>query len=195
MNRRTDLRLVDAALTQRGMAQAEQLLYNEEMQEQVELVVSSPLTRALHTAVLGFAEKPILIHYDLAELGCRVPENTPRKMKLVLNDVDDARHEIDSTTLQPSHWPHTFDRKPRAIRTAMEYLYSDRQETCIAVVCHYNIIRALLSPASVQPDNADPIRCLLHWDSTVTLDGEANEGANLDSEQVNNDSQIDEIDL
>ena len=77
MNRRTDLRLVDAALTQRGMAQAEQLLYYEEMQKQVELVVSSPLTRALHTAVLGFAEKPILIHYDLAELGCRVQALLP----------------------------------------------------------------------------------------------------------------------
>jgi phosphohistidine phosphatase SixA len=86
---KTDRRLIDCGLTSKGATQAQQgirtLLSSQDLAS-IELVVSSPLTRALHTALLAFPDKNILVGYDLREIGSKVPENTPRKMEDVLKD-------------------------------------------------------------------------------------------------------------
>lgn len=179
MNRKTDDRLRDAALTNQGIWQAQQLI-DYPFDPPVELVVSSPLTRALHTAVLGFEEEyPILVHYGLCELGgSKIPENMPRLMKQVLADIDGSTATLDYTSLKPDKWPPTFDvmaKRCKSLAQAMQYLYDDRPEQSIAVVCHYNVIRQIVEDAgSLRPENANPIHCELQPTGQVVLLQEAN---------------------
>jgi hypothetical protein len=184
--------LRDCGLTGPGQEQARhqiRRLLGEEAYAGIELVVCSPLTRALHTAVLAFGgsdsgsgddsgddqdRKPILVHYDLREVGSAIPENTPRRMSCVLRDLNIIRvgspHDtdnassryshyannfwctIDVDSLRPENWPHRHDTPPKVIRRdRIKRVFSDwlaaRPETSIAVVCHYHVIRAALAPA------------------------------------------------
>jgi broad specificity phosphatase PhoE len=173
MDRQRDPRLRDASLTKEGLRQAHDLIQYE-FGDEPELIVSSPLTRALHTALVGFPNhSKILIHYDLAEVGSRVPENTPRPMQHVLRDLDANR--VDSKTLLPDTWPTVLydgsHNRIKAIRRAMQYLFEERIEETIAVVCHFNVIRLILGDngRSVQPQNATPIPCELQPDGQVVL--------------------------
>lgn len=169
MDRRRDPRLLDAGLTKIGVDQAVAIpeKMGREAHENVQLVVSSPLTRALHTALLGFSTKPILIHYDLAELGSKVPENKPRNMKSVMKDLSDVvLGPIDYVSLQPDLWPpkanyNSRETKTKRVRAAFSWLYEQREEDVLAVVCHFGIIQAALGFA-LSPQNAEPISCHLY---------------------------------
>ena len=174
MDRQRDKQLRDANLTHEGVRQARELVNYHFGEREPELVVSSPLTRALHTAILGFPnpEQRILIHYDLAEVGSRVPENTPRPIQQVFKDLEITDRVVDAKTLVPNTWPIvSYDGKNnrgKAIRRAMEYLYVERAEKTIAVVCHFNVIRQILEDgANVRPQNAMPIACDLHPNGQV----------------------------
>ena len=173
LDRQRDKRLRDASLTREGVRQAEQLIEYHFDQGNPELIVSSPLTRAVHTALLGFPDpgQRILIHYDLAEVGSRVPENTPRPIHQVLKDLEATDRTIDAQTLLPDTWPAVLydgkNNRGKAIRRAMQYLYADRMEETIAVVCHFNVIREILEGgACVRPRNATPIPCELYANGT-----------------------------
>lgn len=173
MDRQRDPRLRDASLTKEGLRQAQDLIQYE-FGDEPELIVSSPLTRALHTALVAFPNhSKVLIHYDLAEIGSRVPENTPRPIQHVLRELD-ANH-VDSKTLLPDTWPTVLydgsHNRTKAIRRAMQYLFEERIEETIAVVCHFNVIRQILGDkgSSVQPQNATPIPCDLQPDGQVVL--------------------------
>lgn len=178
MDRKRDPRLRDAALTKEGRWQAQQLT-EYEFEETPELIVSSPLTRALHTAILGFPShrSNILIHYDLAELGSRAPENTPRPIQHVLNDLMTDR--VDYMSLLPATWPAVLydgnNNRTKAIRRAMQYLFEEREEEIIAVVCHFNVIRQIVDDGgSLRPQNALPIHCELRPNGQVVqIDEEA----------------------
>jgi hypothetical protein len=130
------------------------------------------LTRALHTALLGFPKKDVLVHFDLREVGCKVPENAPRDMKHVMEDLQpvlrerDKKLSVDVTSLQPADWPRDYSPsviKRERIRRAFQWLYQERTESTIAVVCHYNVIRsAVMDGEKLRPQNATPIRCCLY---------------------------------
>ena len=111
-NRKTDVRLRDCPLTHHGQHQARQLSTrfvasstdesNTTMKDvddndnssrcwnEIDLVISSPLTRALQTTLLAFGGHAIniLVSYDIREIGSRIPENIPRDIKSVLNDLN-----------------------------------------------------------------------------------------------------------
>lgn len=182
LDRQRDQRLRDASLTPEGVRQAQQLVEYQFDQGHPELVVSSPLTRALHTAILGFPdpEQRILIHYDLAEVGSRVPENTPRPIQKVLKDLEATDRTIDAKTLLPDTWPAVLydgkNNRGKAIRRAMQYLYAERMEDTIAVVCHFNVIREILEDgAGMRPQNATPIPCELYANGQVKQKVEGDE--------------------
>ena len=175
LDRKTDPRLVDCGLTRKGESQAWSLrnFFSEAELDSIQLVVSSPLTRALQTALLGFPTKDILVRYDLRELGSRIPENTPRKIEQVLRELEPIiieRHEtvsLDVTSLQPPNWPaagpRNNNRGSDRIREAFRWLYQEREESIVALVCHYNVIRsAVLDGAQLRPRNAAPIQCSLY---------------------------------
>ena len=268
-DRKTDVRLCDCPLTHNGQHQARQLSSrfvassadkaNIMMKDddssrggsrywnEIELVISSPLTRALQTTLLAFGNHAIniLVSYEIREIGSRIiPENIPRDMKSVLGDLNpllmngrkvfttttttttkptpktnedetDDDMEIDSgfdnvhdttfiqrpsgpptsvetsvldvATLQPKDWPRdstpNIVKKDR-IKSFLQYLYHDRPEESIAVVCHYNVIRSMVvdNPASstpssgrnrtsntLRPQNAEPIYCYLYHNGDCCL--------------------------
>ena len=64
----------------------------------VQLVVSSPLTRALHSALLAFSGRPadskFIVHYFIRELGSAIPENRPRPIEHVLTDLSGEQNVV-----------------------------------------------------------------------------------------------------
>lgn len=182
MDRKTDPKLRDCDLTEKGVSEALHIstLFTEEDLAAIQLVISSPLTRALHTALLAFQDKDILVHYDLREVGSKVPENTPRDMKLVLRDLGptlcqrDETVTVDSDSLRPKDWPRDYCpsvvRKDR-IRKVLHWIYKERPEITIAIVCHYNVIRsAVVEGIRLKPCNAIPIRCQLYSNGDLIAD-------------------------
>eukprot|EP00980_Cylindrotheca_fusiformis_P002625 scaffold618_cov130-Cylindrotheca_fusiformis.AAC.29 len=169
-DRKKDPKLLDCGLTSLGRQQAKDI--SKLMQGvPIDLVVSSPLTRALNTAILGFPNRDILVHYELREVGSRIPENTPRSMKKVMQDLHSdlgTGVDIDIGSLQPANWPNALPSnvsKHDRLRAAFEWLYDARAEKNIAVVCHFNVIRSLiqdgLGRTDIRPQNGVPIKCLL----------------------------------
>jgi broad specificity phosphatase PhoE len=182
MDRKNDPRLRDCGLTPKGEQEAAQIpaLLGHAGLESVQLVVSSPLTRALQTSLIAFPSKKILVHFHLREVGSKVPENTPRSMEAVLRDLSSflsSRQEgllLDVTTLQPTDWPRDYCPPVimmERIRKAFQRIYHECEETVIAVVCHYNVIRsAVVGRKDLRPSNATPIRCTLFSNGDLVLD-------------------------
>lgn len=208
IDRKRDVSLIDCGLSKKGTQEAQQIpsllqpLEEDASMSMIELVVSSPLTRALETAVLGFHNRhtcnatvtnliqdapPILVHYGLREIGSSIPENIPRgDMAKVLKCIstkhgqtlhDHSSTRIDATTLQPTHWPpkHETDGhsahvpKSERMQHIFQCLATERPEQIMAVVGHYNVIRAALMTTTpeVRPRNAIPIRCHLYPDGRL----------------------------
>lgn len=88
VRRQTDPALKDCGLTPRGFQQALALKASADTHKKMDLILCSPLTRALQTALLTFSSsnKRILVNYDLREIG-KVPENQPRPWKQVFADL------------------------------------------------------------------------------------------------------------
>lgn len=166
--------LKDCGLTQLGVRQAHKVreyLSSNAAASSIECVISSPLRRALHTALVGFDDKPIVVHYDLGEVGADIPENTPRPIAETIEELTEtiegrsAATAFDFTSLQPPNWPSAAFKASRAqlIRNAFKWMFAERKESVLAVVCHYNVIRTALQiqKGGVSPDNAVPIQCRL----------------------------------
>lgn len=174
LDRKTAKSLRDCGLTQQGIEEARAIPHqlSEEEIARIQIVFSSPFTRALHTAALGFPSKNIICHFDLGEIGSKAPENTPRNMTSVLRDIHEAVQErddtcsIDVTTFQPPHWPRDSAPgviKKEKVKKFLHWLYRERLETAVAVVCHHNVIKtALIEGQNFRPKNAQVIRCTLN---------------------------------
>lgn len=139
----------------------------------------------MQTALIAFPNTPILIHYELREVGSTVvPENIPRDITLVLDELRNSYSldRVDATTLLPPLWPRRHDMSPRVVRRdRVRCVWRDfvpsRPETVVAIVAHCNVIQAALtcdhhpggpivtaaggSTNSIQPRNAIPIPCCL----------------------------------
>jgi ribA/ribD-fused uncharacterized protein len=172
----------DCDLTRKGRKEAEGVsrIMSREDFDSIELVVSSPLTRAMHTSLLAFPTKHIMVNYDLGELGGGIPENVPRKMEEVMKDLQrplsyrDESLLLDTTSLQPAGWPQQStsesSKTKTRIQNALSWLSAEREESTIAVVCHYNVIReAVKDGKSLSPVNATPIRCCLYPNGELVL--------------------------
>ena len=172
-DRSTNSDLKDCGLTELGIQESKDLskLLEGGHLKDIELVVTSPLKRALHTSLSGFPEHNIIVNYDLAEVGRESPENSPKPMDDVLAELDDhikCRKEgvtLDHKSLKPKKWPRPPGNEPpaRRIQSAFQSIYMDCKEQTIAVVCHTHVIRTAIYGASapVAPDNAVPIKCQL----------------------------------
>ena len=181
LDRKNDPSLLDCNLTPRGRSEALglQKIFSEDEMASIQLVVSSPLTRALHTSLIGFPAKNILVHFDLREIGQKAPENTPRDMNKVLQDLEiplserDQSLTLDVTSLQPPDWPRDYSPavvKKDRIRKVFEWLYNEREECTIAVVAHYNVIRsAVIDGGMLRPINATPINCSLYSNGELRI--------------------------
>jgi len=203
IDRRRDQSLRDCGLSQKGKQQAAEIPNHFAArgisEESIELVISSPLTRALETAVLGFqhvsssssrskqktkkAPAPILVHYGLREVDSSLPENTPRASMeevlqyIALENTGNLTGEIDTASLQPKHWPRddidnysNHDTKERRLRKIFQWIAAERTETTIAVVSHFGVIRAAVGAQyDLRPKNAVPIQCRLYPNGTLQV--------------------------
>lgn len=180
--RRTDPALVDCGLSPRGIEQAKAL---STLNLNVDLVLSSPLTRALQTAVLAFPNIPqIAVDYNLREIGTStIPENQPRDMKSVLQDLPPHPNTvIDIQTHAPKFpWPQHHDRIPNVLRRNQVKCIFRSLATLpycnvVAVVCHWHVIRAALMNAkgflpvpNLNLPNAVPLPCYLTPEGQLVL--------------------------
>ena len=179
-NRKTDQSLIDAGLSSKGKTQARNLPKAFDISN-IPLIVSSPLTRALQTAAIIFKNRAdtttIIVHFHIREIGSGIPENQPRAIKAVLRDLpfitDGAFQEVESidTSLQPDNWPDVGSQIDKADELAnfKTWLYHERAEEIIAVICHHNVIVTLLDGQMGRIDNCDPIRCTLDSNGRLVL--------------------------
>ncbi|CAB9530148.1 PGAM [Seminavis robusta] len=189
LDRKRDPQLVDCGLTNKGIHQAHEIpsilqrLNGRQQLPKIDLVISSPLTRAMETAVLAFQKftpqpPPFLIHYGLRELGSSIPENHARgNIEHTLAYIQEKHGlveglRIDSETLKPPGWPAEDGHDQHLSRTEripqiFQWIATHRSEQSIAVVCHYNVIRSALQNGGPKPKNALPIPCLLYPDGRI----------------------------
>jgi broad specificity phosphatase PhoE len=187
--RTRDPSLKDCGLSAQGECQASVLpsLLGMERYRAIDHVVSSPLRRAVHTALLGFPSKPVFVHYDLFEMGSGstpIPENCPRPLKQVLADVGVDEDRVDGTTLAAISgcrgglaFPQSHTDMSKYVRQSrllnvwptLWKFCQDRGATAVAVVCHYHVIRAALGDPTLRPENAIPIECRLHQDGRLEV--------------------------
>lgn len=143
----------------------------------VQLVITSPLTRAITTALLGFSRRPdgvpIIVHPGCKEIGSGIPENIPRTVRELKNDnylvqlpsfedldysflPDDWAKPSSTTTMNKSY---TKSDKHSRHQEFLNWVRSLKQ-TRIVIVTHCNFITGLLGGIQ-HPENALPIECIL----------------------------------
>jgi hypothetical protein len=161
--RKTDSSLVDADLSERGLSQAFELAryiqsWSEEGESGPELILSSPLTRAMKTALIVCKKGPMIIHPGLAELNHRrpIPENRGRSVSELLKDdslkdlgLDDIRVSLDLA--RDLGWPESSPHD------GVDFL-RNRKETRIVIFSHHNYIsNKLRGVYSGYVENCSPI--------------------------------------
>ena len=132
--RKTDPELLDAKLSPSGHGQALDLrrLVDEAhiTAEQfpdlarfatAELVVVSPLSRALQTACMVFARQPtipMVCHPAVAEVGGKIPENRARPLAVLRRDRHlcsmDRFASVDFSLIESIEWPPQGRAPPRS---------------------------------------------------------------------------------
>ena len=158
MTSRKDRRLLDAKLTRKGCKQATDCgRLHWKHGKQPELIVMSPLTRAIETACLMFPKgsafegKPgrMLIHPDTAEVGTGIPENQGRTWDVLSNDGAlsclPIFHSID-TSMLPDAWPESTKKMSYGDKNkALLHWLAAQPENDIVMVCHCNFILSFTS--------------------------------------------------
>lgn len=160
VDRTTEWSLRDAPCSAKGNQQAQAI---QGAALGVDLVIVSPLTRALTTMLFGFVgtEMPMICHPAAKEFNFERdddPENIPRAIEDVMTDLESIApdsHRVDFSLLPPE-WPKV-ENKPRPA-DLIEFI-SSRPEQRIAVVCHHNVIKSILGKGGIP--NAKPIECVL----------------------------------
>jgi broad specificity phosphatase PhoE len=143
---------------------------------QAELVVVSPLTRALQTACYIFSHAcdreavpsnlmhmpPFICHPAVAEVG-GIPENHARPLAALCKDKDLTRLErftaVDFSLIEAEDtWPPTA--RPHKTRTGAAQTFlswlNARPEKVIVLVSHHNFLQGLLRTTASVP-NCMPI--------------------------------------
>jgi hypothetical protein len=128
--------------------------------------MSSPLTRALKTALILFEEEPIIVHPGLAELNHRrpIPENKGRRLKELLDDESliqlgfGTSERVKTELIDAYGWPETREAD------GLNFL-GGRSEKRVVIVSHHNFILSQLRDhfwGGVE--NCDPIHTVVSFD-------------------------------
>lgn len=174
---RKDPKLLDCGLTPKGESQADNIRYylsKQGLDQNIDLICTSPLTRAIETAARGFSfwwcvknkevgkgenatpSPPIICHPALKERGEKLPENRARQIKDVKKDlrkkysrrdphVTNFINNIDFSLL-PENWPN-MNQKLR-VEDFIDWIQNSEEHSdkkVVVVVCHFCIIQLLVS--------------------------------------------------
>eukprot|EP00928_Gymnodinium_smaydae_P001140 TRINITY_DN10414_c0_g1_i2.p1 TRINITY_DN10414_c0_g1~~TRINITY_DN10414_c0_g1_i2.p1 ORF type:complete len:244 (+),score=46.74 TRINITY_DN10414_c0_g1_i2:60-791(+) len=165
--------LRDVALAPAGELQAANLRLDGEPPE---LVVCSPLTRAVQTALLAFgtSKVPIVAHPCLREAAPRAygavgsPQQPECRGRPVNELVADGRlpevARVDWSLMPPGSepwWSEVVESEEEFEQRLSSFSawLSDRPETSFAVVCHFYVIQTLLKVKGLKVQNCLPIAC------------------------------------
>mmetsp|Transcript_56398 Transcript_56398/g.150871 ORF Transcript_56398/g.150871 Transcript_56398/m.150871 type:complete len:438 (-) Transcript_56398:54-1367(-) len=151
----------------------------------VELVVCSPLTRALQTAigVFGKLGVRVIVHPNLREVPSKHfgAEGAPMQQECLGRTVQELRADsrlqrdfLDWSVMldEPDVWWSETVDSPSVVDNRLSALGQwlvDRPESCIAVVCHFNVIQRL-TKTNHMVHNCSPIHCNLDGKWTVVAD-------------------------
>lgn len=184
---RTDPSLRDCGITRKGVIQARALI--EELEDlNPDLVVCSPLKRAIQTALIAFPDADRLIMYpSLSEQGSKLPENQPRPLSQLTRDSDLACIPAFSTidlSQMPTSWPEGHDPRRQNACSILPWLES-RPEKTIVIVCHMNTILDLIRQSDLRKlhpriENCRPIECVLSDSTLMTKQELATGGIPMD---------------
>ena len=173
--------LFDCYITGLGEIQAKSAWSNKD--NLPELIVVSPLTRAIQTAIIAFnnIDIPIICHPDLKEIGgSKLPENHFRGIVNLLNDKNLQNYslfdKIDLSLITPE-WSNSYktNNTPRKVTYLSDKLLkwlSERPEKSILCVTHYNVIKNILGGVG-EINNTKIFTCLLYrnyYDNNVKLE-------------------------
>ena len=178
---RNDSILLDCNLTKLGEIQAKSAWPDKN--NLPELIVVSPLTRAIQTAIIAFnnIDIPIICNPNLKEIGGnKLPENHFRGILNLLNDKKLQNYslfdKIDLSLITPE-WSKSYktNNTPRKVTYLSDKLLkwlSERPEKSILCVTHYNVIKNILGGVG-EINNTKIFTCLLYrdnYDNNVKLD-------------------------
>ena len=173
--------LFDCYITGLGEIQAKSAWSNKD--NLPELIVVSPLTRAIQTAIIAFnnIDIPIICHPDLKEIGgSKLPENHFRGIVNLLNDKNLQNYslfdKIDLSLITPE-WSNSYktNNTPRKVTYLSDKLLKwllERPEKRILCVTHYNVIKNILGGVG-EINNTKIFTCLLYedcYDNSVKID-------------------------
>jgi broad specificity phosphatase PhoE len=189
-NRKKDESLTDAGLSNKGINQATNLPKTFDINP-IDLIVVSPLTRALQTALLIFRRRdaatvPMIVQYNIREMGHgNIPENRPRRIETVLRDIESQTfiggvtinwEGLDWVSLKPEDWPSDVEEekqkrgKPARHLEDFKAWVNGRPEQTIACVCHKLVIASLLGGrSSMRITNCEPLYCKLFADGRLDV--------------------------
>ena len=147
---RFDPALRDAPLTELGHRQAQALADDVAAQEDIELVVTSPLTRAIQTTLTAFGDHPAprivaALHREHQDSFCdigRSPAHLAAEFPMLdFDHLDDPWWHVDPTTDGP-FLRETLECLSMRVAAFSDWLRA-RPEECIAVVGHGTFLRTL----------------------------------------------------
>ena len=173
--------LLDCYITRLGVIQATSAWYDKN--NLPELIVVSPLTRAIQTAIIAFdnIDIPIICHPYLKEVGgSKLPENHFRGVVNLLNDKNLQSYSLFDKidlSLITSEWCNSYEANnaPRKVTYLSDKLLKwllERPEKRILCVTHYNVIKNILGGVE-EINNTKIFTCLLYedsYDNSVKID-------------------------
>ncbi len=155
---RDDDSLLDCHITKLGEFQAKTAWVEDDLPD---LVVVSPLTRAIQTALIAFEgfDIPMICHPGLKEKGNKLPENIRREKRELIRDEKLNQHEafadIDfSLVLEEKVW--STSKKSKRVNFVHDSLIEwlkRRKEERILLVTHYKVIKDLFPTGFEEVDN------------------------------------------
>tara|TARA_Y100000389_G_scaffold105375_1_gene102272 strand:+ start:504 stop:1121 length:618 start_codon:yes stop_codon:yes gene_type:complete len=173
--------LLDCYITRLGVIQATSAWSDKN--NLPELIVVSPLTRAIQTAIIAFdnIDIPIICHPYLKEVGgSKLPENHFRGVVNLLNDKNLQSYSLFDKidiSLITSEWCNSYEANnaPRKVTYLSDKLLKwllERPEKRILCVTHYNVIKNILGGVG-EINNTRIFTCLLYedsYDNSVKID-------------------------
>lgn len=168
-NRSSNPLLRDAPISPEGHNQCRNLASN--LSFDPELVVVSPLKRALQTACIVFENSscPIIANPDIAEFDYskKFQENMGTVVFDLYGDPSlssmDSFCRIDFALVGEGEWWNIEEIPNERLLRFLQWL-SMREENTIAVVCHHNVISRLVN-FTLKVPNCSPIVCELDRNS------------------------------
>ena len=155
---RDDDSLLDCHITKLGEFQAKTAWVEDDLPD---LVVVSPLTRAIQTALIAFEgfDIPMICHPGFKEKGDKLPENIRREKGELIRDKKlnqyEAFADIDfSLVIEEKVW--SMSKKSKRVNFAHDSLIEwlkRRKEERILLVTHYKVIKDLFPTGFEEVEN------------------------------------------